>query len=143
MSNIPTFNTLEKLEVLQVQGLSNLTGILLNVSESSSARRYSHLKVVIIYRCEKLEKLEKLISTSKPMLELENLEQIDVRGCTEMEELIAVDDDDDENEERSPKEFLLLKLKSLLLYRMPKLKSICSCNGVILSKLLIAQHARN
>ncbi|KAK3188593.1 hypothetical protein Dsin_028154 [Dipteronia sinensis] len=126
MSNIPTFNTLERLEILYVQGLSNLSGILLNVSESSPAGLYSHLKFVRIYGCHKLKKL----ISSKLMSELKNLEKIDVNNCTEMEELIAVDDDDD-NEERSQKEFLLPKLKRLSLSGMPKLKSICSCNGVM------------
>ncbi|KAK2639385.1 hypothetical protein Ddye_027180 [Dipteronia dyeriana] len=125
ISNIPTFNALERLEILRLQILSNLSGILLNVSESSPAGLYSHLKIVGIYGCEKLEKL----ISSKLMLELKNLEQIDVEDCTEMEELIAVDDDDEE--ERSPKEFLLPKLKSLTLSHLPKLKSICSCNGIL------------
>ncbi|TXG54207.1 hypothetical protein EZV62_019463 [Acer yangbiense] len=123
ISNIPTFNTLERLEILNVQRLSNLTGILLNVSETSPAGQYSLLKFVRIYGCHKLKKL----ISSKLMLELKNLEQIDVKDCTEMEELIAVDD----NEERSQKEFLLPKLKRLSLDNMPKLKSICSCNGVM------------
>ena len=46
-----------------------------------------------------------------------------------MEELIAVDDDnDDDNEERSQ---ILPKLKRLSLIDLPKLKSIYSCNGVM------------
>ncbi|KAI9197599.1 hypothetical protein LWI28_001339 [Acer negundo] len=102
------------------------TGILLNVSESSPAGQYSHLKVVRIQRCSKLEKL----FSSKLMSELKNLEQIKVEECTEMEKLIAVDDDDD-NEERSPKKFLFPKLRKLVLTDMPELKSICSCNGVM------------
>ncbi|TXG46801.1 hypothetical protein EZV62_026095 [Acer yangbiense] len=126
ISNIPTFNTLERLEILYVQALSNLSGILLNVSESSPADLYSHLKFVRIFRCNKLKKL----ISSKLISELKNLEQIDVKDCTEMEELIAVDDEDD-NEERSQKEFLLPKLKRLSLDNVPKLKSICSCNGVM------------
>ncbi|KAK4859044.1 hypothetical protein QYF36_025902 [Acer negundo] len=126
ISNIPTYNTLERLEILHVQDVDNLSGILLNVLESSPAGQYSHLKFVRIYECEKLEKL----ISSKLMSELKNLEQIEVDGCIEMEELIAVDDDDD-NEERSSKVFLLPKLKRVSLTSMPKLKSICSCNGVM------------
>ncbi|KAK0579594.1 hypothetical protein LWI29_028403 [Acer saccharum] len=128
LSSIPTFNTLEKLETLEVQHLSNLSGILLNVSsESSPVGQYSHLKVVGIYGCHKVMKL----ISSKLMSELKNLEQIDVQNCGEMEELIAVDDDDD-NEERSPKEFLHPKLRKLTLYHMRELKSICSCNGLVM-----------
>ncbi|KAK1583506.1 hypothetical protein Q3G72_024355 [Acer saccharum] len=44
MSNIPTFNTLERLEILRVEYLVNLTGILLNASESSPAGQYPYLK---------------------------------------------------------------------------------------------------
>ncbi|KAK0578709.1 hypothetical protein LWI29_014917 [Acer saccharum] len=129
LSSIPTFNTLEKLETLEVQDLSNLSGILLNVSsESSPVGQYSHLKVVRIYGCHKVMKL----ISSKLMSELKNLEQIRVYDCGEIEELIAVDDDVDDNEERSPKEFLLPKLKKLSLQWMPKLKSICSCNGLVM-----------
>ncbi|KAK4857410.1 hypothetical protein QYF36_000230 [Acer negundo] len=127
ISNIPTFNTLERLEILHVEYLDNWSSILLNVSESSPAGQYSHLKFVTISSCGKVKKL----LSSKLMLELKNLERIDVYGCREMEELIAVNDDDD-NEERSPKEFLLPKLKSLSLSYMPKLKSICSCTGLVM-----------
>ncbi|KAK3188596.1 hypothetical protein Dsin_028157 [Dipteronia sinensis] len=124
ISNIPTFNTLERLEILHMENVNNLTGIFLNVS----AGQYSHLKVVNVIRCQKLKKL----LSSKLLSELKNLEQIDVGQCKEMEELIAVDDDDDDddddNEERSQ---LLPKLKRLSLIDLPKLKSITSCNGVM------------
>ncbi|KAK4850452.1 hypothetical protein QYF36_006864 [Acer negundo] len=147
MSNIPMFNTFERLEILRVEYLHNLTGILLNASESSPdgqyphlkvfvgrerwealfnalesshAGQYSHLKVVHINECPQLMKL----FTSTLLCELKNLEKIEVRNCHAMEELIAV--------EGSPKEFLLPKLKILSLFGMPKLKSICSCNGLVM-----------
>ncbi|KAK3200028.1 hypothetical protein Dsin_023443 [Dipteronia sinensis] len=146
MSNIPTFNTLERLKILRVEYLANLTGILLNASESSPAGQYSHLKVFVgrelwealldapgqyshlkvvhINECPQLMKL----FTSNLMSELKNLEKIEVRNCHAMEELIAV--------ERSPKEFFLPKLKRLSLVDMPKLKSICSSNGVMVCESL-------
>ncbi|KAI9186647.1 hypothetical protein LWI28_019477 [Acer negundo] len=151
MSNIPMFNTFERLEILRVERLRNLTGILLNAPESSPASQnphlkslpagqyshlkvfvgrelweallngqYSHLKVVHINECPQLMKL----FTSTLMWELKNLEKIEVRNCHAMEELIAV--------EGSPKEFLLPKLKILSLFDMPILKSICSCNGLVM-----------
>ncbi|KAK2640123.1 hypothetical protein Ddye_027918 [Dipteronia dyeriana] len=142
MSNIPTFNTLERLEILRVENLGNLTGILLNVSESSppagqyphlkvfvereqweallnAPGQYSHLKVVHIKECPQLTKL----FSSNLLSELKNLEQIEVRNCDAMEELIAV--------ERSLKEFHIPKLKRLSLVDMSELKSICSWNGVM------------
>ncbi|KAK4858181.1 hypothetical protein QYF36_012411 [Acer negundo] len=119
ISSIPTFNTLERLEILHVEDVDNLTGIFSNVS----AGQYSHLKVVKVIKCPKLKKL----LSSKLLSELKNLEQIDVGQCKEMEELIAVDDDDD-NEERSQ---FLPKLKRLSLIDLPKLKSIASCNRVM------------
>ncbi|KAK0580113.1 hypothetical protein LWI29_036540 [Acer saccharum] len=118
ISSIPTFNTLESLEILHIEDVDNLTGIFLNVS----AGQYSHLKVVNVIRCQKLKKL----LSSKLLSELKNLEQIDVGQCQEMEELIAIDDGD--NEERSQ---LLPKLKRFSLIDLPKLKSIASCNGVM------------
>ncbi|KAI9186027.1 hypothetical protein LWI28_013141 [Acer negundo] len=151
MSNIPMFNTFERLEILRVEHLRNLTGILLNAPESSPASQnphlkslpagqyshlkvfvgrelweallngqYSNLKVVHINGCPQLMKL----FTSTLMWELKNLEKIEVRNCHAMEELIAV--------EGSLKEFLLPKLKILSLFDMPKLKSICSCNGLVM-----------
>ncbi|KAK2655701.1 hypothetical protein Ddye_008753 [Dipteronia dyeriana] len=112
--------------MLHVQVLSNLTGILLNVSELSSTGQYENLKVVYI---EDYQELKKLFS-SKLLLKLKNLDQIDVGRCGAKEELIAVDDD--ANKERSHKEFCLPKLKVLSLYEKPKLKSICCCNRVII-----------
>ncbi|KAK2644679.1 hypothetical protein Ddye_019874 [Dipteronia dyeriana] len=120
INNIPAFNALERLEILHTEDVDNLTGIFLNLS----AGQYSHLTVVKVIRCQKLKKL----LSSKLLSELKNLEQINVGQCKEMEELIAADDDDNDNEERSQ---LLPKLERLSLIDLPKLKSIASCNGVM------------
>ncbi|KAL5758630.1 hypothetical protein ACOSP7_021241 [Xanthoceras sorbifolium] len=138
ISDIPTFNTLERLEILKIWHLDNLT-VLLNLSESTPP----DLKVVRVHSCLKVKKL----FASKRLLELKNLEWIDVYSCPKMEELITVEDDhdneakmeelitieddDDDNEERRRKEFLLPKLKKLSLSYMPELKNICSSNGVM------------
>ncbi|KAK0600660.1 hypothetical protein LWI29_017214 [Acer saccharum] len=146
MNKFPTFNTRERLEILRVEYLGNLTGILLNVSESSLASQYSHLKVFVgrerwealfnalesspagyshlkVVHINECPQLMKLFS-SNLLSELKNLEQIEVRKCHAMEELIAI--------KRSPKEFLLPRLKRLSLSDMPKLKSICSCNVLVM-----------
>ncbi|KAH7564881.1 hypothetical protein JRO89_XS09G0054100 [Xanthoceras sorbifolium] len=138
ITDIPTFNTLERLEILKIWHLDNLT-VLLNLSESTPP----DLKVVRVHSCLKVKKL----FASKRLLELKNLEWIDVYSCPKMEELITVEDDhdneakmeelitieddDDNNEERRRKEFLLPKLKKLSLSYMPELKNICSSIGVM------------
>ncbi|KAH7564686.1 hypothetical protein JRO89_XS09G0006300 [Xanthoceras sorbifolium] len=94
--DIPTFNTLERLEYLSIELLHNLT-VLPNLSESTPPDQYSHLKGVRIHFCPKVKKM----FSSKQLLELKNLEWIDVFYCPKMEELITIDDDD--NEERSQK----------------------------------------
>ncbi|KAL5825411.1 hypothetical protein ACOSQ3_021474 [Xanthoceras sorbifolium] len=121
ISGIPTFNTLERLEILLLLGLHNLT-VLLIMLKSTPPDQYSHLKVVRIKRCGEVKKL----FSSKLLLELKNLKWIDVSDCPKID-----DYDDDDNEERSQKEFLLHKLKKLSLEFMSELKNICNSNGVM------------
>jgi disease resistance protein RPS2 len=56
-------------------------------------------------------------------ISLVNLEKITVRGCEKMEEIIGGRRSD---EESSSTEFKLPKLRSLALFNLPELKSICS-----------------
>ncbi|KAH7564937.1 hypothetical protein JRO89_XS09G0079000 [Xanthoceras sorbifolium] len=121
ISGIPTFNTLERLEILLLLGLHNLTALLIML-KSTPPDQYSHLKVVRIKRCGEVKKL----FSSKLLLELKNLKWIDVSDCPKID-----DYDDDDNEERSQKEFLLHKLKKLSLEFMSELKNICNGNGVM------------
>ncbi|KAK6230423.1 hypothetical protein QUC31_001941 [Theobroma cacao] len=75
-------------------------------------------------RCSKIKKLFPV----ELLKSLQNLEEISVSSCEEMEEIIA----SEENHKGEGTTFILPKLKSLSLELLPKLKSICS-GGVMIS----------
>eukprot|EP00258_Populus_trichocarpa_P031679 XP_024447698.1 probable disease resistance protein At4g27220 isoform X2 [Populus trichocarpa] len=80
---------------------------------------FSGLKVFSCYGCTSMKKLFPLALLPN----LVNLEKIKVRGCEKMEEIIGGRRSD---EESSSTEFKLPKLRSLALFNLPELKSICS-----------------
>ncbi|KAK6230427.1 hypothetical protein QUC31_001945 [Theobroma cacao] len=124
--SLSSCDALHNIEVLQLCFLRNLrevvrVGVAVEFESTSHAPTppaYSSLKQLYVIGCSRVKKL----LTIEPLKSLQNLEEIYVRGCEEMEEIIA----SEENQKEKGTTFILLKLKSLFLINLPKLKSICS-----------------
>ncbi|EOY13027.1 Nbs-lrr resistance protein [Theobroma cacao] len=117
--------SLHTLEVLRLTGLWNLKFIV-GGSIPPTPGTFSSLKVIYLSICGKLKNL---FPAKWVLQDLQNLEQIEVRSCKGMEEIIA-----SEKEGMSTNNnvmFTLPKLRKLTLYRLPELKSICKTNQVM------------
>uniref|UniRef100_A0A5B7CBD7 Disease resistance protein At4g27190-like leucine-rich repeats domain-containing protein n=1 Tax=Davidia involucrata TaxID=16924 RepID=A0A5B7CBD7_DAVIN len=130
---------LESLEILQLSFLENLSAIIKwERRVTAPAGTFSNLKKIVIESCDKIKKL-----FSPGLLQhLQNLEEIEVCMCKEMEEIVAEDDEEGMgacscsnnktsssssffNNNNSSTIFTLPKLKIFKLSGLPKLKSIC------------------
>ncbi|GKV34673.1 hypothetical protein SLEP1_g43028 [Rubroshorea leprosula] len=122
---------------LSVDGLDNLDWLFegeLIAMSPPQPRSFSFLKNVMIKECKKLKKL---FPSWKLVEYLQNLEEINVRECEEMEEIIASDPEEGGEEGGNIiKELILPKFKSLYLYNLPSLKSICGRRAVMVSDSL-------
>ncbi|XVF78527.1 hypothetical protein PTKIN_Ptkin14bG0141000 [Pterospermum kingtungense] len=107
----------ETLESLELHDLENLKGIV----REPLIGTFSSLKQIIVYECRKIKNL----FSSKWVLQ--NLEEIIVTFCEEIEEIIV-------SEEEGAGTFIkhtFPKLRKLDLMELPELKRICSKNGVM------------
>ncbi|GLT96112.1 hypothetical protein SLE2022_137580 [Rubroshorea leprosula] len=129
---------------LSLDGLDNLDWLFeveLIAMSPPQPRPFSFLKNVRIFSCKKLKKL---FPSWKLVEYLQNLEEIVVRYCEEMEEIIASDPEGGGEEGGNIiKELILPKFKSLYLYNLPALKSICSRRAVMVSDCLENIHISN
>jgi disease resistance protein RPS2 len=82
---------------------------------------FSGLKAFYCYRCESMKMLFPLVLLPN----LVNLERIQVMFCEKMEEIIETTDEESSTS-NSITELILPKLRTLELYELPELKSICS-----------------
>ncbi|XP_017979820.1 PREDICTED: putative disease resistance protein At4g10780 [Theobroma cacao] len=86
---------------------------------------FTHLKSLCIYKCPDMKKLFPF----KLLQDLQNLEEIEVRSCGQMKEIIASEEERDsmgEGKDHTTTSFNFPKLRELELCDLPELKSICS-----------------
>ncbi|GKV44463.1 hypothetical protein SLEP1_g51647 [Rubroshorea leprosula] len=124
-SSSPCCPILNKLEVLNVLELPKLRVLVRVGGVATPPPVFSNLKVLFINLCRKMRKLLPL----ELLQALQNLEEIGVWNCTEMEEIIASSDSGASSDKFT---FTFPKLRMLKLGNLPKLKSICSAKGVMI-----------
>jgi disease resistance protein RPS2 len=140
---LPNLVNLEKIKVRGCEKMEEIIGGRRSDEESSSTEfKLPKLRSLALFNlpelknicsakltCDSLQKIEVWNCNSMEILvpsswiSLVNLEKITVRGCEKMEEIIGGRRSD---EESSSTEFKLPKLRSLALFNLPELKSICS-----------------
>ncbi|MBA0786041.1 hypothetical protein Gotri_026761 [Gossypium trilobum] len=125
----------ENLEFLWLENLENLH-VLVKVAEASVVSTlssqsipaiFSHLKSFHIEGCSNMKQLFPFDLVHG----LQNLENLIVRGCGQIEEIIGSEEEEENhkgNGTQAPTKFCLPKLNELELTCLPGLKSICSSN---------------
>ncbi|GLT56843.1 hypothetical protein SLA2020_298580 [Shorea laevis] len=112
----------QKLEVLDLYRLEKLDALFEAEAIAKSPLppdTFSYLKTVSVWYCDKIKMLFPF------WMYLKSLEEIDIEGCKQMEEIISwVAEAGGEKE--GVIQLILPKLKSLKLKELPSLKSICS-----------------
>ncbi|KAG4122903.1 hypothetical protein ERO13_D11G296704v2 [Gossypium hirsutum] len=101
-----------------------------------SLSTFSSLKFLDIYNCKSIKKL-----FSPNCLPL-NLQELSASECNMLEEIIAIELGWNQSE-KATMEFHLPQLRLFSLWNLPKLKSICSVNGVIVCDSLEIIEVRN
>ncbi|TYI58132.1 hypothetical protein E1A91_D11G332500v1 [Gossypium mustelinum] len=101
-----------------------------------SLSTFSSLKFLDIYNCKSMKKL-----FSPNCLPL-NLQELSVSECNKLEEIIAIELGWNQSG-KATMEFHLPQLRLFSLGNLPKLKSICSANGVIVCDSLEIIEVRN
>ncbi|GLU15356.1 hypothetical protein SLE2022_318540 [Rubroshorea leprosula] len=109
-------SVLDKLENLELCGLPNLCALVRLEGGPTSLGIFFNLRRLIIRRCPRIRKLFSL----ELLQALQNLEEIRVRDCQQMEEIIVAD---------ASIKFTFPKLRQLYLVDLPQLESICSAKG--------------
>ncbi|GLT51628.1 hypothetical protein SLA2020_250260 [Shorea laevis] len=116
------YPVLNKLELLSLWNLPRLCALVRVEGVATPPHIFSNLKILRISICSEMRKLFPL----ELLHALQNLEEIEVRECKQMEEIIASSDSN-----ASSDKFTFPKLKELKLLWLPQLKSICSAKGVM------------
>ncbi|TYG47487.1 hypothetical protein ES288_D11G342800v1 [Gossypium darwinii] len=96
----------------------------------SSLGTFSSLKYLVIWQINNMKKL--FSPNSMPP----NLKELKVSECRQLEEIIASDEIGREERRRVTREFCLTELKRVDLKVLPKLKSICSVDAVVVCESL-------
>ncbi|KAL2531083.1 putative disease resistance protein [Forsythia ovata] len=115
----------QSLEKLLLRELPNFIGLFMWEGKAAVAPLlpgiFTQLTVLEIERCNKMKKLipRSLLQT------LPNLQNLEVKFCEEIEEIIGDEDDDGSPVINSSAEVTMPRLKKLRLGVLPKLKSIC------------------
>ncbi|MBA0641246.1 hypothetical protein Goklo_025812 [Gossypium klotzschianum] len=122
---------LENLEYLWLERLDNLHVLIKLESPLSISRSlpllgiFSHLKSFVIKKCLNMKQLFPF----KLAHDLQNLENLVVCDCVQMEEIISSEEENHKgNGINTPMKFSLPKLRKLKLKNLPELKNICSSN---------------
>ena len=96
---------------------------------------FSRLKIIYLSQCSKIKKL----FPPGLLLHLHNLEEISVNYCKQVGEIIGEASDEEEEKEEEGMDtakITLPKLRLLLLWGLPELKTICSNRKVIVCNSL-------
>lgn len=117
---------LHKLEELHLLDLFSLQ-VLVRSSEGVPPLIFSNLKRVRIVKCLRLRKL----FTVEQLDGLQNLEEIRVQDCMQMQEIIASEEGEINVASDALVKFTFPRLMKLELDYLPNLKSICSARGVM------------
>ncbi|GLU15749.1 hypothetical protein SLE2022_322170 [Rubroshorea leprosula] len=117
-----SYPVLDKLEKLSLCGLPQLSVLVRVKGVTTSPQVFSNLKMLRIVGCSGMRKLLPF----ELLQAFQNLEVIDVSWCEQMEEIITSSDSD-----ASLDKFTFPKLRTLWLWSLPQLKSICSAKGVM------------
>ncbi|XP_023919071.2 probable disease resistance protein At4g27220 [Quercus suber] len=126
---------LQSLEVVELQHLNNLQVLFKEERVASipvvQPGTFSRLKIFTLSECPNIKKL----FTSALLLNLGNLEEISVACCEQLEEIVAAASDGVEEKAKGIEEgvdiSIFPRLRKLLLWFLPELKTICSSNNVI------------
>ncbi|PIN27017.1 Apoptotic ATPase [Handroanthus impetiginosus] len=135
------FLSLRTLEKIILSELHDFIGLIQNIGATVASALpqeaiFSSLRSLSIFKCNKMRKL------GLPLLEFQNLEEIYIYNCDEIEEIIAVREG--EGEGRGERRVISLpKFKELYLYDLPRLKSICNtamfCSSIKTIQLIKCQ----
>ncbi|GLT94923.1 hypothetical protein SLE2022_126340 [Rubroshorea leprosula] len=117
--------SLYHLEICNMKNLNTLFEVKVAAKSAPPPTTFSSLKTIKILSCQKIKKL---FSPRLLLGCLQNLEEIKVGNCRELEEIIA---SEEEEESRRVSKLTLPKLKTLELKRLPTLRCICSSSAVL------------
>ncbi|GKV31674.1 hypothetical protein SLEP1_g40347 [Rubroshorea leprosula] len=124
-SSLLRCSVFDKLEELSLCKLPRLCELVRVEGEATPPHVFSNLKKLCLFQCSGIRKLLPL----ELLQTFQNLEQIEVVLCDQMEEIIASLDSDASSSDKFT--FTFPKLRELRLVFLPQLKSICSAKGVM------------